>query len=189
MPYTINSDMWVDPYIEFGANRNWYGNTFLLGKAGVIEPPNALPFITYMDRIAEHRTPPPVNGESQIFVANADVKNIIESFEPNLHDFVPMELRYGTPEEYESYQYFAVRVNQSFDAVDVEKSDVTIIVQPNGNRVWSKKARVPLVLKPAMIEGKHLWMSAHLFCSDALHDELKLGGSSVGWRFEKQVVA
>ena len=148
-----------------------------------------LPFIAYMERKSGYSSPAPVQGPNRMFVASLDVKNIIESFEPSLHDFVPMELRYGTPEEYEPYQYFVVRVNQSFDAVDVEKSDVTIIVQPNGNRVWSKKPRVPLVLKPALIEGKHLWMYNHLFCSEALHDELKCRGLGVGWRFEKQFVA
>lgn len=125
---------------------------------------------------------------------NAEVRHVIDSLEPLLHDFVPVELRYVDFQPYQDedlspfivYPYFLARIEQICHAVNQNKSDIKIY-RPG---VWMKKPNIPLILKWEAIRDKHLWReNTHLFCSDQLHDQLldlRLGS---GWTFERQEVA
>jgi hypothetical protein len=127
-------------------------------------------------------------GASRLLFVSEGVKDVIEELEPGLHDFAPMEIRYGTRDSNESFQYFALRINQSFDAIDYEKSDMDVIVQQNGNRILEKKTGVPVIMKPELTAGKHLWVYHKVYCSDELHDALTARGLTAGWKFERQLV-
>lgn len=213
MPYICRSDFYKKTNIDCGENDDWLGE-FRTSKSRDIPHLKSLPLIGYMDPVLDGGTPdaeinPPnileqpvdVYGSSRIFFVSPESKAIIESIEPGLHDFVPMEMRYGREtkerdfeirytegDPYTSHPFYLCRINQHIDAVDTEKSEGEVIEQSNGNKIFLKKSTAPLSLKTELIEGKHLWFYDFIFISDELLDALQAQSLGIGWRYEKQVV-
>lgn len=173
-------------------NDQWKKD-YMFGPPGII-PPYDSPLIVYACRIVPYlNAPPPGWGATATLMINAAVRRVIDSFEPGLHDFVPVELRYVDFQPYQNedlrsfivYPYFIARIDQICHAVDQEKSDIKIY-RPG---VWMKKPGKPLILKREVIRDKHLWReNTHLFCSDQLHDSLIDSRLDSGWTFDKQEV-
>lgn len=213
MPYICKSDYYKKTSVDFGHNEDWL-EEFQSSKSSDIPPFKVSPLIGYMDPVLDAGTPeaeiyPPnildqpvdIYYPSRIFFICPLWKSIIEGLEPGIHDFLPMEMRYGREtkerdfeiqylegDPYTSHPFYLCRINQHVDAVDAENSEGELIEQPNGNTIFLKKNNVPVTLKKELVEGKHLWFYDQLFISDQLHDEIRKHGLGVGCQFEKQQV-
>jgi hypothetical protein len=135
--------------------------------------------------LADFSSPPPASGASRYILVNQLIAKKIEALEPGVHDFVALEYRYGEEDNYTSYPYFYVRINNLGDPTDHELSDVKVFRQRSN---WEKKPGVPLVLRREAIAGKHLMFHPFLvFISDEFHDWIVDNGLQGHWSFERQV--
>ncbi len=121
------------------------------------------------------------------------IKEIIESVELGVHQFIPFKLIYGPENDRIELQYYTLAIGCWLEAINLEKSDVKISEKSDatGNPLyWMKKRNVPLVLKKEMIGDHHLWVNSRrqTFFSTALHDRLIAADLGSGWKFEKQIV-
>lgn len=190
MVFIISTDYERATYAELGDYRQWWDD-YQMSEAPDIPELLDAPFRVVMDRIAGLDHPLHAWGCARVFLASPEVRDIIEQLEPGLHDFVPCQLRYG--DDGPSQPYFCVRVQQSFDPVDVERSvdngGVKILTRKtDGATMWSKRPSKPMHLRAERTAGKHLWFYYHLFCSDELHDAIQAAGLVTAWSFEKQFV-
>jgi hypothetical protein len=178
---------------DWRENPNWF-ESYAHGQPGVI-PAHVNPIVVYVRQTPLFpEVPPPGWGTTRTLMVNLAVKQLIESLEPNLHDFVPVELRYVESRAYSredfscfvAFPYFHARVDRILRAVDQSKSDIKIF-RPGE---WMKKTDRPLIQNRSAISGLHLWReNTHLFCSNELREllaSLRLDG---GWTFEQQEVA
>lgn len=132
---------------------------------------------------------------ADFYTVTEDVKGVIEALEPSIHQFIPITIKCGRKDDYASYNYFSLRINQRVDDVLVEKSDVrwSQLELQDGRVVsfWNKKEE-PIVLPRQSIEGKHLWwntLSSNLMMmSGTLHDRLAERALTQGLRFQQQIV-
>ena len=180
--------------LEFldGAGSDWY-DIYASSQGSDYQPPSA-PLIANMavERYAPDE-PPAAMGAAYAFFCNDTVRDIIEDLEPDVHDFVPMDLRYGAEDECVIFQYYVVRPQQFIDALDVEESDVDWRRVLTGDQYWKKKPNVPLRLIAQLIEDKHLWRAAHNFSytliSTEIYYEIHKQRLVTCWKFEKQLLS
>lgn len=136
--------------------------------------------------------PPAVIGAAYAFFCNDVFREIIEVLEPNVHDFVPMKLRYGHDDDAIDYPFYVVRPQLFIDALDVTQSDVDWCRILTGDHYWRKKFNVPLRLAAPLLAGKHLWRTAANFgytlISNAVYREIHRQKLVTCWAFEKQVL-
>ncbi len=132
-----------------------------------------------------------VNPAGKYFISSK-AKALIEQLEPDLHQFLDVELRYGK----EKYTYYLLMFGRSEDLFDLKASDIEwkeTVVPRTGRKLmnWYKKYLVPLVFHKEGVQDKHLWQAINLttmkFMSDELHDLFEKE-SVTGLRYEKQVV-
>ncbi len=117
-------------------------------------------------------------------------KDIVEALEPDVHDFVPVTFYYLKKD----HPYYVLRP-QIHEAVDVEASDVRWGESAEGVAFWNKRPLVPVVLKPELIAGKHLWQQRVQFglfrlkfISGELCAEIERQGLIHCWEFQEQIV-
>jgi hypothetical protein len=112
---------------------------------------------------------------------NQRFKDLVEEFEPGIHQFIPLELhdRKGVPIE---DQYYVFNCMVSMDALLVRESGLHWQVdEPSGQPIIRINTRKPMVLSKPAIGSHHLWMGLYLhphtrddvFCSNAFQKELK----------------
>ena len=186
MVYAIENDYASVTSINFVNNEDWFHNKLSAGKGPGYAPPDETPIIACMsvDPLIPD-APPSMTGAAYVFFGDEKFKDIIEALEPGVHDFVPMELRYGTPEEFETFPYYLVRPQQSFNPIDLEASDLKWFGKNSEH--WRKKLGVPFTLRTELTEGRHLWSYDVTFISDAVHDAIQKQGLVIGWALEKQL--
>lgn len=188
MAYHITRDWEIDAGFDFGPNSDWLSR-FTFSKDPHIPPLDSEPLTVFLQGHRRRATPPDVVGWARAFVASKATTATIERLESSIHDFVPCEAYYMSGSKYSKYEYLVVRLNSFLrDVVDMDRCDCTIVVKPDGTRVWAKKSGKPLALKASAIEGRHIFYHGGLFCSDEFHDALKEAGLGVGWAFERHVV-
>lgn len=89
-----------------------------------------------------------------VFISDR-VKEIIESFEPNVHQFFPMTVSHRG-QEIGPLNYLII--GSRLDSLDAEACYPPI---PTGARIWKRDRKNPaqnkIVVSAAAIEGKHLW--------------------------------
>ncbi|GAA0784631.1 imm11 family protein [Roseibium denhamense] len=119
---------------------------------------------------------PRCNGVSQRF------KDLVEEFEPGVHQFVPIKLRNKAGEAYEG-NYYVFNCMVAFDALLVNEMDRdweyhNATDGPN-LALFRTSLRDRIVVSSPRIAGKHLWTPLYLgpdymgvFCSDAFQKEL-----------------
>ena len=136
--------------------------------------------------------PPAVIGAAYAFFCNDGFREVIEVLEPDVHDFVPMTLRYGHDDDAVEYPYYVVRPQLFVDALDVTQSDVDWCRFLTGDQYWRKKLNVPLRLAAPLLTGKHLWRTTANFgytlISNAVHREIHRQKLLTCWAFEKQIL-
>jgi hypothetical protein len=136
-------------------------------------------------------------GSPNDFIVNERVKDLIESLEPDVHTFTPVELlEEKRNQKYSGYYY--LYVGQAIDAIVVDKSDFQGGFGAEG---YANGPRLRLlgrnkVLDAKKIAGKHLWRGGKeklggggdpnggvLFCSDQLARIFK-SNKVDGWVFD-----
>jgi hypothetical protein len=139
---------------------------------------------------------PEIFGEGLVWTVKEDVKRIIEKLEPDVHTFLPVNLRMRGSEK-DWGQYFLLYPGQTIDAVAIDETD---FAEGKGRTGFAKSSTVSsfgdTVLKSELIAGRHLWRGArgqlgrsvpffnYLFCSDELAKRIK-GASIEGWSFRR----
>ena len=122
------------------------------------------------------------------------VKEFLEQVEPNVHEFVPLNVK--RDDRLEDYgTYYLILIRQTLDALVFEET-------PFGANAYglegAKKNRYLIsefgkpVLRRSACEGRHLWRGAnelirHYFCSDELGEFIKNNGLR-GWKLDKCVM-
>lgn len=138
-----------------------------------------------------------IGGIEGAWTVKASVKELIEELEPNVHTFVPVNLRVrGTGRDHG--EYFLLHFGQAIDAVVIDETD---FVEGHGRFGFDKSRSVlssfgDCVLDASLIAGRHLWRGARgrygtytpfsgtWFCSEELAERLKAIGAR-GWEFRK----
>jgi len=149
---------------------------------------------------------PEIFGEHLgVWTVKENVKQIIEELEPDVHTFIPVNLRVRGSEQ-DWGQYYLLYPGQAIDAIVIDETD---FAEGKGRAGFGKligsTAPVPsytlspfgnTVLDGALIAGRHLWRGArarlgqsipffsYLFCSDELAEQIK-GAGIEGWRFRR----
>ena len=189
MVYAIKYDHWKEIDFHLENNEDWFNDEFSASSDPGYPPPHETPIVAYMGVVDwSPLAPPSVTGAAYIFFCDQKFKAIVEALEPGVHDFVPMELRYGTPEKFEVFQYYLVRSLHNFNPIDVDNSDLRWLQRvTDSSWFWKKKRDVPFTLKRELTEGRHLWSCHGKFISDEIHDEIKRQNLATDWAFEKQL--
>jgi hypothetical protein len=106
-------------------------------------------------------------------------KDLVESREPNVHQFFPIQLQYGD-ERLEEERIYIFNICRVIDAINLDKSNIS----------WIKAGRLPpipsiirnpfhLSLDKNKICGFHVWRGdgreghAHVYFSDELYDDVR----------------
>ena len=118
-------------------------------------------------------------------------RGLIEEFEPNHHQFLPVDI-YSVDGVVLDKYYLFKSANILNDTVAPEKSEVKWRESKNfegkTERYWSKIPLKPLAIKRNAIRGIHFWKETERileFVSSDLHDAMVEQGL-VGFKFEKQ---
>lgn len=112
---------------------------------------------------------------------NGRFRDLVEEFEPGVHQFFPLELLKKNGDRIEG-DYFIFNCAVSFDSLLVQHSEVKWLdtdapyLPP---RLLIKSFWRNVHSRPA-IQGRHIWSyfrqrTAGLYCSDAFHQRLKAG--------------
>lgn len=136
------------------------------------------------------RRPPDIFSKTNTWIVRESVKDVVESLEPGLHAFVPLNVI--TQESRKDLGvFYAMKIQNIVDAVVVEGSDYNEGPGIEG-REKSLDKEVSILgqaaLDPSKLHGEHLWrqhggFGAPTFCSDAFHDRIKKAKAR-GWRFK-----
>ncbi|MEQ1670938.1 MAG: DUF1629 domain-containing protein [Hyphomicrobium sp.] len=119
-----------------------------------------------------------------------EVKDVIETLAPGVHQFVPLKLEAGPNAQRKEYPYYSIHVADRADDVIVEKSEVEWL-EMSGLRYWSRRFGGVIALPQPSIVGKHIWWNRRcniLLVSGELHDRLVQKGLTTGLKFQKQIV-
>lgn len=127
------------------------------------------------------------------FAVSPRFRDMVDQFEPGVHQFVPVEIykdRKGEPVA--TYYWFIV--GQRLDSVDRDRTTYNWTLDYTGKEGFWDDKDVPnarLVFSNAAVEGRHIWHDPHLLthknglCSDAFAHaatEAKLTGLTVAPR-------
>ena len=128
---------------------------------------------------------------SHVWVVSDKARRVIEDVEPDVHTFIPVNLRDETTGE-DYGRYYLVYVGQAIDAIVIEESDFHGGHGREGfekRRYLSESPRDKRVLDEQLIAGRHLWRGGIrkkggggdpfgfcLFCSDVLADRIAAAG-------------
>ncbi|GAB5509850.1 MAG: hypothetical protein Rhims3KO_12510 [Hyphomicrobiales bacterium] len=115
---------------------------------------------------------PGVNG------VNGRFRDLVEEFEPGLHEFFPLTLVWedGSPIEGD---WFIFNCTVSVDTLFPEKSGAEWSLTVNGRPYNSLRPNRDWVLSRPAIGGRHLWCGKRIqhgggvYCSDVFYEELK----------------
>jgi hypothetical protein len=145
----------------------------------------------------------------EIFAANFgvwtvkdSVRQIIDKLEPNLHAFIPLNLRVKNHSDRVWGKYYLLCPGQAIDAVVIDETDFMNGRGRSGFELDLTGSGINPTLSPfgdtvleaRLIAGRHLWRGAwgrlgksspfafDLFCSDELADQIRAVGLE-GWEF------
>ena len=125
------------------------------------------------------RVPETLQGRGMMLV-NARFKDIIERFEPGLHQFLPLTLLWKDGTVAQDMYFF--NICSRLDTVDRKVSTA----QKPGT-IWLHETGT-IVFSPAQMGTHHIWIDKHIyygwFVSDQLHDAL-VGAKITGIGFRK----
>ena len=108
------------------------------------------------------------NGAGYVTVVSDRFRQAIEDLEPNVHQFIPIEIRRREDGAVYEGQYFYLIFQQHAFTVDAERSDAITIKQdqPDDPVIYSKNSRVhrgipDIVLRADRVGDMHLWREFH----------------------------
>jgi len=152
-------------------------------------PEETIKKVEVLDRAPGKKNPTFVVGPGGYgqFGLHERVKDVIESVEPDVHQFIEFQLVTPGGKPLEDRYYF-LNIMQSFDALLVENSSVKWVwIDGSSSNEFRKKLvlRNPLpfhyVMSRAKIAGRHLWRGAlmmdyEIFCSEVMFQAFKSAG-------------
>ena len=144
-----------------------------------------------------HRTPSSIGSLISLSLCSLAVdqrlKEIIESLEPGVHDFFPIELRMSQKKTY-PLQYYTLVVGQYIDSFSPKNTEKRALLQWKGHNLYnyenSKKGMTGLAFCKHKFKSAHLWRERRftkpLYC---LSDELLSKIDETGLRIPKHYKA
>jgi hypothetical protein len=143
---------------------------------------------------------PEIFGENlHVWTVKSNVKQIIEELEPDIHTFIPVNLRVIGSDR-DCGQYYLLYPGQAIDAVVIDETDFS---EGKGRAGFAKSHTLSpfgvTTLDGRLIAGRHLWrgawgrfgqsvpFSGYLFCSDELAGRIR-HAQIEGWRFRRAKV-
>ena len=147
---------------------------------------------------------PPIFSIGNIVTLNAQARDILESIEPNVHQYIPIKIvnKAGGP-EFEPY--WMLNVCTRVVATNIEKSNLKITERidctnlPDGKYTMFFGKKIPMSITPKqdymvlklnkdVVQGRTFWFEwklSHLFISDAFVEALKIAGINPGYVHNK----
>ncbi|XYK81537.1 MAG: imm11 family protein [Labrenzia sp.] len=169
------------PYFTWDDEDNFpeFGHIAFGLSSGFWVDPQAIPKSAYQER--DKRVPDvfPMPGCNAV---NQRFKDLVEEFEPGVHQFMPIELRNKAGEPLTD-NYYVFNCMVSVDTVLVKESGLQWeIDEPSGQSFLDILTfKHDMVLSRPAVGDRHLWQGLYLqpissggvFCSDAFQKELK----------------
>jgi hypothetical protein len=199
VPYVIagNTDSNRIVYPERGVElaREFFSPP-ALGEEITPELLSKMPEPYFVNRPAKGGIPEIFGENLGVWTVKENVKQIIEELEPDVHTFLPVNLRVrGTEKDWG--RYFLLYPGQAIDAVAIDETD---FAEGKGREGFAKSSILSpfgdTVLKSELVAGRQLWLGArgqlgrsvpfanYLFCSDELAKRIRDAGIE-GWRFRR----
>ncbi|MEM7748546.1 MAG: DUF1629 domain-containing protein [Pseudomonadota bacterium] len=127
-------------------------------------------------------------------------RTAVERFEPGVHDFLPLELRYGSRKSYDAHQYYYFHICRYVTSINAERSNLTRgetkIPGKGSIPLLAKKRNLPVVVNQEAVAGMHLWQEdgpvqavGGFFISDELYQAFVECGLSTDLRIEEQLTS
>lgn len=96
-----------------------------------------------------------------IWVVSSRLRAIIEKFDPDNHDFYPVEICDLNEENPRSEIFYALHVRVHLESVDTLKSDI----RRYNFGGWEAKEPWSVFFRKSVIEGHHIWKESHYMSS------------------------
>ncbi|MEM8975070.1 MAG: DUF1629 domain-containing protein, partial [Pseudomonadota bacterium] len=127
-------------------------------------------------------------------------RSAVEGVEPGVHDFLPLELRYGSRETYDVHQYYYFHICRYVTSINAERSNLTRgetkIPGKGSIPLLAKKRNLPVVVNQEAVAGMHLWQEdgpvqavGGFFISDELYQAFIECGLNTDLRFDEQLTS
>ncbi len=199
MVYVISTGTYTDCSAVAIEGKEWFDDMTsapfrFIGKSVPYEPPTT-PIRLKLSKVKiAPQGPPDALADAFVFFCSQAFKDLVESLEPGLHDFVACTALYRKTE----YPFYIVRP-QIHDVIDVEASTkigkITWVHHEDEEPFWSKMPVNPVVVAPELVAGRHLWqqrtqfgLNPINFISDELHDAILDQSLIHCWKFQKQMI-
>lgn len=117
----------------------------------------------------------------QCFAVSCRLRELIEKFEPDTHQFFAVQVVKRDPEK-PCDEFFWLNVCTRLDSVDDNETTLTRKVDYNGRPYWTRLEGGSAVFSTAKIGPHHLWYDPNLpppfgyYCSDAFADAAQEAG-------------
>jgi hypothetical protein len=200
MPYLVEGTIAISRTVLTEQTEEFWRAYYVPMKIGMPLTPEIMaltPDPYYVQPPARGGMPEIFGEHLGVWVVKDTVKQIIEDLEPDVHTFIPVNLRVqGKEKDYG--QYYLLYVGQAVDSIVIEETKFRDGFGRAGfEKSWVLSAFGDIVLDGALIEGRHLWRGgigklggggdpfwSYLFCSDQLKERIKRA-SAYGWRFKR----
>ncbi|MEM7749717.1 MAG: DUF1629 domain-containing protein [Pseudomonadota bacterium] len=155
------------------------------------------PSLVFVDRAGQELTD--VIGIGGTCVSEK-FRSAVEGVEPGVHDFLPLELRYGSHETYDIHQYYYFHICRYVTSINAERSNLSsreVKIPGKGTFPYlAKKKHLPVVVNRDAVAGIHLWKEdgpvqagAGFFISDELCQAFIECGLNTDLWFDEQLTS
>lgn len=146
------------------------GRSMTPAACGYPIDPNAMP--TAVAWGSKNKPMPDVYRCENINIVSERIRDVIEDFEPGIHQFIPVELYRPKAKEAFARHYWMIICRR----VDSVNARLTTTPRLEGG-LWDKSAGGTIIFDLTSIGGAHLWcdpslITTYTFCSEALGDAL-----------------
>jgi hypothetical protein len=166
----LDGDIRKIEYVDTTREMKTVGGGFEMGKLNCGRPikPDNVPTKFEWGGPKNRKLPDAIYGRQMLLVSDR-VKAIVEQFEPEVHQFFPIDVIYKSNNELARKMFF-LNICTRLDSVDHELSTVTMEYN-----TWDPATGV-FVFNLDQIGDHHLWRDKHIYyglmISDALHDAM-----------------
>ena len=178
----LDGDLKKIEYVDTTYDQRSLGGGFPAGELGCgrAVKPEFVPTKVQWGGPKRGRVPETLQGRGMMLV-NARFKDIIERFEPGLHQFLPLTLLWKDDTVAQDMYFF--NICSRLDTVDRIATTAEF-----GSEIMWRPETGTIVFSPAQMGNHHIWIDKHIyygwFVSDQLHDAL-VGAKITGIGFRK----
>lgn len=156
-------------YVNIQFDHDWSGMRPLINALKVDPEVNWVPTSGCSEK--PRKRMPDVLGRWEVLLVNERVREIIESMEPQTHQFFPFEMRNGPKGEACEVPYFVLNIRHMLDCVHAERT----ACDRNGTgwtEFYSPIEYKHLILDEEVVQGHHLWRTRYVHHGFFVSDEL-----------------